>query len=278
MDTLPLPFYEVAALDDIAPGVKGLRILFVNVFALSAEEGGGWTLIDTGLFLSASKIKHWAENHFGKGTKPQAIVLTHGHFDHVGTVKELVHEWNVPVFAHSAEFPYLTGRQKYPSPDASVGGGVMATLSPFYPRTSVDLSGHVQALPEDHSVPNLAGWRWIHTPGHAPGHVSLFRERDRVLLPGDAICTTKQESFVAVATQRPELHGPPSYYTPDWDQARQSVAGLAALEPRTIAPHHGLPICGDEVPDQIRRLSRDFDRIAMPEHGRYVHRATTGGG
>src|SRR6266516_2673274 len=72
MDSIPLPFYEAASLDNICHGLKGVRILFVNVFAVSSGDGG-WTLIDAGLYLSAGKIKHWAEGHFGKGTKPQAI-------------------------------------------------------------------------------------------------------------------------------------------------------------------------------------------------------------
>jgi glyoxylase-like metal-dependent hydrolase (beta-lactamase superfamily II) len=272
MDAIPLPFYEIAPLDDIARGVTGLRILFVNVFAVSAPAGG-WTLIDTGLFLSAGKIKHWAESHFGKNTKPQAIILTHGHFDHVGTVKELSHDWDVPVYAHKAEFPFLTGHAKYPPPDPGVGGGLLAVMSPIYPRTSADLSGRVQPLPEDGSIPTLPGWRWIHTPGHAPGHISLFREENRVLLPGDAFCTTKQESFLAVAKQVPELHGPPAYYTPDWEAARNSVRELAELRPTTIAPCHGLPVCGEEVPGQLIRLAMDFDHLALPEHGKYVRRA-----
>jgi hypothetical protein len=64
MDAIPLPFYEMAPLDEIARGVSGLRILFVNVFAISTPKGG-WTLVDTGLYLSAGKIKHWAEEHCG---------------------------------------------------------------------------------------------------------------------------------------------------------------------------------------------------------------------
>ena len=275
MDAIPLPFYEVVPLDDIAQGVKGLRILFVNVFALSTPTGG-WTLLDTGLAFSAGKIKHWAEGHFGKGTKPEAIILTHGHFDHVGTVKDLLADWNVPVYAHTAEFPYLTGREKYPPPDPSVGGGLMAVMSPLYPRTSADLAGKVQALPADGTVPTLSNWRWLHTPGHAPGHISLWREEDKVMLPGDAFCTTKTESFLAaVAKQTPELHGPPSYYTPDWDAAHASVTQLARLCPKTIAPSHGLPMCGDEVAGQLERLAAEFDHYALPEHGKYVHKAAS---
>ncbi len=270
MDAIPLPFYEVVPLEEIGAGVYGLRILFVNVFAISS--GSGWTLVDTGLYLSAGKIKHWAENHFGKGTKPQAIILTHGHFDHVGAIKDLLEDWNVPVYAHAAEFPYLTGHEKYPPPDPSVGGGLMAVMSPLYPRTSADLAGKVTALPQDGTVPTLPGWQWLHTPGHAPGHISLWDPADKVLLPGDAFCTTKQESFLAVAKQKPELHGPPSYYTPDWDSARESVNRLSKLCPRTIAPSHGLPMCGDEVADQLVRLAINFDHFALPDHGKYVHK------
>ncbi len=276
MDTIPLPFYEAVPLDDIARGVKGVRILFVNVFAVSPlDRPDTWTLIDAGLAMSAGKIKHWAEAHFGKETRPQAIILTHGHFDHVGAIKDLLKDWNVPVYAHTDEFPYLTGHVKYPPPDPSVGGGLMAVMSPLYPRTSADLSGKVQALPADGSVPTLPGWRYLHTPGHAPGHISLYREEDKLLLAGDAFCTTDQNSFLSVAKQTPKLTGPPAYYTPDWDAARESVRILSDLCPKTIAPGHGLPMCGEEVADQLKKLSINFDHIAMPDHGKYVHKAAT---
>ena len=275
MDAIPLPDYEVAPLDNIAPGVKGLQIVFVNVYAVSAPNGG-WTLIDAGLYLSAGKIKRWAESQFGDGTKPQAIILTHGHFDHVGAIHGLLEEWDVPVYAHPDEFPYLTGKVKYPPPDPSVGGGLMAIMSPLYPRTSVDLTDRVLPLPADGSVATLPGWNYIHTPGHAPGHISLFRSADKTLIVGDAFCTSKAESFMgAVASQKPELHGPPAYYTPDWDSARQSVEELAALSPVTVAPGHGRPISGNELPNQLSLLARDFDRIAVPQHGKYAQKAAT---
>lgn len=274
MDAIPLPSYEVVALNDVAPGVKGLRVLFVNLYAVQPSTGG-WTLIDTALPLSAGKVRSWAEDLFGKGAKPNAIVLTHGHFDHVGAIEKLLEDWDVPVYAHRSELPYLTGELKYPAPDPGVGGGLMAVMSPLYPRTSAHLGGRVKPLPEDGSVPTLPGWAYLHTPGHAPGHISLYRDEDKLLLPGDAFCTTKQESFLAVAKQTPELHGPPSYYTPDWDSARSSVERLAELRPRTIAPGHGLPITGDLVAGQLDRLAKNFDHYAVPSHGKYVKGTAT---
>jgi glyoxylase-like metal-dependent hydrolase (beta-lactamase superfamily II) len=63
-------------------------------------------------------------------------------------------------------------------------------------------------------VPGAPGWRWIPTPGHSPGHISLLRDSDRTIVAGDAFTTTKQESLVAALTQRAEIHGPPMYFTP----------------------------------------------------------------
>ena len=146
----------------------------------------------------------------------------------------------------------------------------MTLLSPLYSRGPIDLGGRVAPLPHDGSVPGMPGWHWIATPGHSPGHVSLFREADRTLIAGDAFTTTRQESFLAVASQRPELHGPPAYYTPDWDAARASVERLAELDPDAIAPGHGLPIAGPETAGMLRELARNFDSIARPAHGRYV--------
>jgi glyoxylase-like metal-dependent hydrolase (beta-lactamase superfamily II) len=146
----------------------------------------------------------------------------------------------------------------------------MAALSRFFPRGPIDLGDRVQPLPENGSVPGMPGWRWIHTPGHSPGHVSLFRDEDRTLIAGDAFVTTKQESATAVLTQRPEIHGPPAYFTPDWESARRSVQTLAALEPRRAATGHGPPLEGEQMLGGLRELARNFDSLARPAQGRYV--------
>jgi glyoxylase-like metal-dependent hydrolase (beta-lactamase superfamily II) len=262
---IEIPEKDVAPLESIAPGVSGMRIVLVNVFAVS--RGSDWVLIDAGLYLSAARIRNWAESQFGP-RRPSAIVLTHGHFDHVGSLKDLADGWDVPVYVHELEISYVTGRESYPKPDASVGGGMMSILAPFYPRGPVDLGNRVEPLPGDGSVPYMPGWRWMHTPGHTRGHVSFFRDQDRTLLVGDAFCTTKQESATAIATQRPELHGPPAYYTSDWDAAKRSVELLASLRPQTVAPGHGRPMTGPDVAEGLDSLALNFDEVARPHHGR----------
>lgn len=265
MDKVEIADDQIVPMEAIAPGLSGLKITFVNVFGLTHPDGT-WTLIDAALPFSAGRIKSWAEKSFGG--PPNAIVLTHGHFDHVSAAQELAEEWNVPVFAHPLEFPYLTGQQEYPAPDWKAGGGVMPLMSPMLPRGPIDLRPRLQALPGEGaalSLVEMPGWTLLHTPGHTPGHVSFFRESDRTLLVGDAFCTTKPESFFAANFAQPaELHGPPAYFTSDWTAAQASVHKLAALRPQTVAPGHGKPLAGAEVPAALAKLAADFERIAVP--------------
>ena len=258
---------------EITDDVAYLRNAIVNVVFYgrpTATGRGDWVLIDAGLPGSASSIIAAAERRFGRGARPSAIVLTHGHFDHVGALEQLARQWDVPVYAHTLELPYLTGKSPYPPPDPSVGGGLMASLSFMYPRGPINLLDRVKPLPEDGSVPGMPGWKWVHTPGHSPGHVSLFRESDKTLIAGDAFVTVKQESALAVLSQTPEVHGPPAYYTPDWPSAWTSVETLEALRPERVITGHGLPMLGHELKAGLRVLAREFDRLAIPEHGRYV--------
>jgi glyoxylase-like metal-dependent hydrolase (beta-lactamase superfamily II) len=258
----------------VTPDLAMLRVGFVNVFLYGkpGAPSGSWVLIDAGLPGSASRITRAAREWIGPWAQPSAIVLTHGHFDHVGALHALAELWDVPIYAHRLELPYLTGLSAYPPPDPTVGGGAMTTMSRFYPRGPFDLGDRVRALPDDGSVPGMPGWRWIHTPGHAPGHVSLFREDDRTLIAGDAFVTTKQESALSALTYSPEMHGPPAYFTPDWTASRRSVERLAALEPERVVTGHGPMLSGPEMRRDLHQLAREFDRVAVPAHGRYVGR------
>jgi glyoxylase-like metal-dependent hydrolase (beta-lactamase superfamily II) len=251
-----------------APDLIRIRHLMANLYLQGSPEQ--WVLIDAGLYGGANTIAQVAEAHFGTGAEPAAIILTHGHFDHVGSLKKLLGRWDVPVYAHANELPFLTGERDYPRPDPTVGRGAMAVLSFAYPRSAIDLGSRVRALPGDGTVPGMPGWRWIETPGHSAGHVSLFRGEDGVLIAGDAFVTVQQESFLAVARQKQEVHGPPAYFTPDWIAARDSVVRLATLRPTTAATGHGTPMSGAALQAGLDALVARFDELAVPDRGRYV--------
>jgi glyoxylase-like metal-dependent hydrolase (beta-lactamase superfamily II) len=258
---------------ELIPDLAYKRLAMVNIVFWGKQGAGDreWVLVDTGIPGTARLIVRAATARFTPESRPSAIVLTHGHFDHVGTVQKLSEYWDCPIYAHPREHPFLNGSESYPPPDPSVGGGLMATLSPMYPRGPIDVSKRLLSLAENGELPFMPGWRWLHTPGHAPGHISLWRDSDHTLIAGDAFITTNQESAYAVAVQRPELHGPPKYYTPDWESAAYSVRELAALEPEVVITGHGQAMQGPEMRDALNLLARDFERIAVPEHGKYVN-------
>ncbi len=260
---------------ELVPNVACLQLPIVNLY-LVGERGAGdrrWVLIDAGLRFFAGSIRQAAAKRFGPRSRPAAVVLTHGHFDHVGTLPELAEAWEAPVYAHDLEMPYLTGQSSYPPPDPAVGGGTMSFLSRLYPRGPIDLGSRVRLLPTDGTVPGMPGWRWVHTPGHAPGHVSFFRETDRTLIAGDAFVTVKQESALDAYLQYdPRVRRPPAYYTADWAAARQSVRELADLRPEVAATGHGPPLYGKVMRRELEDLAENWERDAVPSHGRYVCR------
>lgn len=256
---------------EMLPDLFCHTIQIVNISLVGYPESDEFILLDAGMPKSANEIISVIEGRFGANCRPKAIVLTHGHFDHVGGLIELVKHWEVPVYAHPLEMPFLTGQKSYPEPDPTVEGGLVAKMSPSFPNKPINLGSTVQTLPSDGTVPHMSGFRWIHTPGHSPGHVSLFRESDGALIAGDAFTTVKQEYMYKVFTQELEISGPPRYLTTDWEAAKQSVIKLEALMPKVAVTGHGLPMSGEVLTTSLKKLVNEFDQIAIPDYGKYVN-------
>lgn len=260
------PSHSVSV-DEAADGLGRLYIGFVNVYFVG-DAWQRWVLVDTGLPHTSALVKQRAAQRYGADRPPEAIILTHGHFDHAGNALTLAREWDVPVYAHPLELPYLTGRSDYPPQDPTVGGA-LGLMSRAFPHTGIDLGDHVSALPEDGSVPGAPEWRWMFTPGHTAGHVSLFRDGDGTLIAGDALATVNQDSPLSMFNLRREFSVPPAPLTTDWTAARASVERLAALAPHTVCAGHGAPVSGPRVADQFHRFASSF---TTPIGGRYSDR------
>lgn len=107
--------------NEVAHDIAYVQTMIVNVIFVGEPGSGDWVLVDAGMPFCANRIANAAHERFGPTARPRAIILTHGHFDHVGSLKELADRWDVQVYAHLLEMPFLTGQAEYPPPDPTVG-------------------------------------------------------------------------------------------------------------------------------------------------------------
>jgi glyoxylase-like metal-dependent hydrolase (beta-lactamase superfamily II) len=240
-------------MQEIAPGVTVIPTLIANAYLVG--DAASWVLVDACTPGNERRIQRAAARRFGRASRPRAILLTHGHFDHAGSAAPLADAWGVRIYAHTVELPYLTGKSQYPPFNLS-SPGFFTTIARFFPNTTVNLGTRVDAFTPGRPVPGLEDWETIETPGHTPGHVSFFRHRDRVLLAGDAVTTMNLDSFWGTIAKRKQVCRPPVPATHDWKNARRSVELLAGLRPSWIAAGHGAPM--RDAADGLAHLAANF--------------------
>jgi glyoxylase-like metal-dependent hydrolase (beta-lactamase superfamily II) len=260
---------------EVAPDLVWKRLAIANVmfYGVPGAGSGQWVLIDAGVMGTTGMITGAAEERFGSGVRPAAIVMTHGHFDHVGALENLAQQWDVPIYAHELELPYLNGTSSYPPPDPTVGGGMMALLSPMYPRGPVNVSRWLQALPSDGSVPSCqAGAGFTRRATRS----ATLRCGAKATAPSSRVMLLSQLRRNRLTPWRRRTRkctARRSISRPDWESARTSVQQLAALEPELVVTGHGPAMRGADMRAALHVLANDFTRVAVPEHGRYVNDA-----
>lgn len=258
---------------EIAAGVHWLPVgrgpMGSNVYLV--ESGPNWVLIDAGTANHDEQIRQAAEEIFGEGSAPLAILLTHDHPDHAGSARALAERWEVPIWVHPDELPSAIGGMAvfddYANPLDRWVVLPLLRLSGSRRRDATinraSLQGVVRALDPRGEIPGLPDWRLLHTPGHTPGHVAFFRPADSVLITGDALVTLDLNSLRGLIRREQRVSGPPGIATWSRRVAQRSIASLAPLEPRVIAGGHGVPLVGREAAAGLRALAADLSHGAQ---------------
>lgn len=178
-------------------------------------------LIDAGIRSSANKILK-AIRH----KKINAHALTHAHADHQGSSRMVCEQLNIPLWTSEIEKTNAeSGKVIYEYPNAR------HVIARFQQRFWAGKGYQVSKTFKEGE--RVGSFTVIDTPGHSNGHVSFFREEDRVLIAGDALVNMNLLTTVV------GLNLPPNLFTTDKAQAIKSLHKIQALEPKIICFGHG---------------------------------------
>ncbi len=194
-------------------------------------------LIDAGIRSSAKKILKAIRN-----TKINAHILTHAHADHQGSSSVICEKLNIPLWTSEIEKANAeSGKVIYEYPDAN--HFIARFQQKYWAGKGYKVS---KTLKEGDSV---GSFTIVETPGHSNGHISFFREEDKVLIAGDALVNMN------LLTTQVGLNLPPNLFTTDKEQAIKSLHKIHELNPKIICFGHG-PVLYNN--GQIEKLLKKF--------------------
>lgn len=236
-------------MEKVADGVwllRGDTRKAMNIYFL--EDGDGVVQFDAGTKAMVKQARAAATQLGGL----KRVVLGHAHADHRGTAPSM----GVPVFCHPDEVADAESDAAIaPYMEVSTLPAPARWLYPLLLRRwdggAVKIAGNVA---EDDEV---AGFRVVHFPGHAPGQIGLWRESDRLALVSDTI-------YLLDSTKmgKPLPEGEASVPHPAWAwdhaKAKESVRRLAALEPRIVGTGHNQPLRGDNLRATLERAAEKY--------------------
>ena len=232
------------AVAEIVPGIWSIGMGYVNAFLIAGDDG--LALVDSGL---AGRAKTILRAVAAAGKQPadlHDILITHHHADHIGSLAAVKEATGARSYVHPADSPVVRGDEPMPGPNpSSVMGKV---LGPILQRmANADAAAVDVEVSDGEELPIAGGITAVHTPGHTPGHLSFLLRTKRMLFVGDA------------AANLFRLAMPIGMFTADKDQARESIAKIAALDFDTACFGHGRVLRG-EANLKFRRFAQKLAR------------------
>lgn len=240
----------------IAQGIEmlELKLAHTQLNPTVVYDADGYWLIDTGLPGNRSPIEALIAEAGLDVSKLQGIILTHQDIDHIGGLPQWLDApagREIPVYAHQDD----RGPIDATAPLIKVSPERRASLLESMPEQVRQSFLHVfsgehtnvtSVLSGGETLPFAGGLAVIHTPGHTPGHVSLYHVPSKTLIAGDAM--TVAEGV---------LNGPNPPFTPDMPKALRSLQSLAAFEIDAVICYHGGLVRGEEVQQRIAEIASE---------------------
>jgi hydroxyacylglutathione hydrolase len=208
----PRPLHELAPGLALARGGPGRTL---NIYLL------GDVVVDSGVRWSRRRLARQLA-----GRQLTAHVLTHAHFDHAGCSAWLCHTLDLPLWCGAGDAAAIASG-RVDSHGWTLVNRLQRTLAPVtaHPVTRVLREGEV-----------VGGFEVLEVPGHSPGALAFWRQRDRVLVCGDVLAN------FGLHPSRPRLVLAPAALSSDYEANRRSARRLADLRPRLVCFGHGFAV------------------------------------
>ena len=218
----------------IAEGLYSFSGLLMGRVYCTEDADGGLTVIDAGIGSAAEKIVKQVQASGRQASDIKRIVVTHAHPDHIGGLPGLHKLTGAAVICSFIEREYVEGT-------AAVPTAQKANLR--FPDTLMARPPSLQAgTPVSRVVADgdmledvFGGLQVIATPGHSPGHISLWQPQKRILITGDVVMHLPWGIRLPIAA-----------FTPDMDEDRRSLSRIAALDAEIVCFGHGRPLHGKD--------------------------------
>ena len=208
---------------EIIPNLHVIPSSIVNVYLTIDPDG--LTLIDTGLPGHAKKVLKYIAELGRKPTDLKRIIITHADGDHVGALAALKAATGARAYANPIEANAIQAGR--PSHELKVRGALALFFKLMFSFFKAKPAAVDETLSDGQVLPVLGGLRVINTPGHTPGHISLYAPAAKILFCGDSMVTEKNGTLRC------------SRGMWDEDKATESVKVQAALGAEIVRSGHG---------------------------------------